>query len=105
MLVKPGQCSARCEDLAAWQARTAQLMTTIDASRGVGAATMTGRAAARRKRFGKLCDPPTCTFLERTSRVRTLGLLGSMGYRGASAEVGVWQGQMSHTIMKQFERV
>ena len=99
------KCSAVCEDLVAWQARTAQLVAAIDAGRHGGGAGGGGRAVARRKRFSQLCDPPTCTFLERASRVRTLGLLGSMGYSGASAEVGVWQGQMSHTILKSFARI
>lgn len=98
MLIPSGGCSAKCESLGAWAQRTSKLLLgQIDAGKRPGRDT-----APRRQRFGQYCDPPTCTFLSRSSRLRVLGLLDLMEFRGHSAEVGVWQGEMSLAILKAF---
>ena len=100
MLIAASQkCSAGCEEVQAWTRRTEALVAKVDSGKRAGR-----DPEARRKKFASLCDPPKCSFLARSSRMRMLGLLDLMDFRGASAEVGVWQGAMSLSILRAFAK-
>lgn len=48
-----------------------------------------------------LCEA-RCTFLASTSRRQLPHILQRLGYRGASAEVGVWKGSFSSALLGQW---
>lgn len=61
------------------------------------------RDVTRRSRaYAHLCSPGRCTFLSNTPRMVLGDLLQDLGYRGWSAEVGVWRGDNSKTLMSRW---
>ena len=58
----------------------------------------------RRKRNAPWCDGKNveCLFLERGTRFHFPAMLEAMGYRGASAEVGVWIGDYSAALLRSW---
>lgn len=59
---------------------------------------------ARRKHNAPWCEAKgvECHFLHRGSRMMFPAMLEAMGYRGASAEVGVWLGDFSDLVLRSW---
>ena len=91
-------CSVPCwRDSAAWVEHSDTLILKADNNtRG-----KERNAQARAKNFAHLCSGMECVFLRRADRSKLLNrVLRGIGYHGASAEIGVWQGAMSLAIMR-----
>ena len=56
--------------------------------------------AARAHQWRRACEGITCTFLQTMSRGQLFKLLNTLNFRGQSAEVGVWRGQNSLSLLR-----
>jgi len=93
-----GVCATPCSsDFSLWKNATVQAV--LQHIRGTRRARRD--VAARKRHFDSACKHVKCTFLSNGMRDQIMPMLMNLGYSGQSAEVGVWHGRMSMTIMKK----
>ena len=103
MISLDANCSLSApRDHAAWAALTRRAV--LDGMRKSKKSRGGASLATRRERNAPWCDGKgvDCHFLERGSRHLLPAMLEKMGYRGASAEVGVWLGDYSAVLLRSW---